>query len=64
MTYTSNKFAKIVFIYNKYFFERMYDFMLSENTKEAFDGMDTLWHIDDVKKILDRLTKGNKNGTH
>lgn len=64
MTYTSNKFAKVVFIYNTYFFERMLDFMLSENTKEALDGMDTLWHIGDVQTILNRLKSEAKSDTN
>ena len=43
---------KVLCVYNKFFFEKLYKFMLQQQFDTARDASDTIWHIQDVEDIL------------
>lgn len=49
--------------YNKFFFEKIYRFMIDNQVQVAFDPSDTLWNILDVEDILIK-EYGYKRASH
>lgn len=45
-------FMKVSCIYNKYFFEQHYKFMIANQYNVATDASGTVWHLLDVEEIL------------
>ncbi len=44
--------AKTHCLYNKFFFEELYRYMLNNNLNCALDTSNTVWHLQDVEEIL------------
>lgn len=39
-------------LYNQFFFEQLYKYMLDNHIDSALDGSNTVWHLMDVEGIL------------
>lgn len=44
--------AKVIGLYNKYFFEKAYKALKENDFEGAVDGTGTYWHIGDIEAIL------------
>lgn len=44
--------SKVDSLYNQFFFEQLYKYMLDSHIDSAIDGSNTVWCLNDVESIL------------